>query len=145
MEGLLEPDTWQYWDGKRWQGSPSRAVPLIDATRGVSQTLSVFPRGGRWYAVSKRDEFLGTDLTIWSAPSPKGPFDDGRTIARIPSNSETGQLRYMPLAHPDLSSDPSTIVISYSRNNTDTSKVVNNPFLYRPQFLEAPLPTGRQQ
>lgn len=145
MEDLLEPGTWQYWDGKRWQGSPGRAAALIDATRGVSQTLSVFTRGGRWYAVSKRDEFLGTDLTIWSAPSPTGPFDDGTRVARIPSNSETGQLRYMPLAHPDLSPDPSTVVISYSRNNTDTNKVVEDPFLYRPQFLEARLPTGRQQ
>ena len=66
-------------------------------------------------------------------------------MARIPSNSETGQLRYMPLAHPDLSPDPSTVVISYSRNNTDTTKVVEDPFLYRPQFLEARLPTARQQ
>ena len=145
LEDLLHPGSWQFWDGRRWQDSPRRAAELIPATRGVSQTLSVFPRGDRWYAVSKRDEFLGTDLTIWSAPSPTGPFDDGTTVARIPSSSTSGELRYMPLAHPGLSDDPASVVVSYSRNNTDTEKVVGDPFLYRPQFILVPLPTGRQR
>ena len=57
----------------RWQASASKAKELIPADQGVSQTLSVFPRNGRWYAVSKRDEFLGTDLVVWSAPRRPDP------------------------------------------------------------------------
>ena len=139
-DGLLDRSMWQYWDGSRWQRSARKAQVLIAADQGVSQTLSVFQRGGRWYAVSKRDEFLGTKLVIWSAPAPTGPFDSGTPVAEIPSNLDKGELRYMPLAHPDLIPDPRTVLVSYSRNNTDVKKVEADPFLYRPQFLRVALP-----
>jgi hypothetical protein len=62
---------------------------LIPAVRGVSQTLSVFQGGDRWYAVSKRDDYLGTDLVIWTAPSPTGPFRATPPVARIPPDRDS--------------------------------------------------------
>jgi hypothetical protein len=140
IANITDTAKWQYWDGHAWQKSASRAKELIAADQGVSQTLSVFPRNGRWYAVSKRDEFLGTDLVVWSAPSPTGPFDSGTVVGHLPSDLKTGELRYMPLAHPDLMPDPASVLVSYSRNNTDLQKVENDPFLYRPQFVRVSLP-----
>ena len=140
VDGLLDPSTWRYWDGRTWQRSASRAKQLIAADQGVSQTLSVFERKGRWYAVSKRDEFLGTDLVVWSAPAPTGPFDSGTVVGKLPSDLKSGELRYMPLAHPDLMPDPASVLVSYSRNNTDLKKVEDDPFLYRPQFVRVTLP-----
>lgn len=137
---ILKQDRWRYWDGARWQGKASNAVKLIPAVGGVSQTLSVFHQGGRWYAVSKRDEFLGHDLVIWTAPGPAGPFTASQALAAIPSDSATGMLRYMPLAHPDLLPEKGTIVVSVSQNNTDIDKINVNPFLYRPRFLRVDLP-----
>lgn len=137
---LLHSDRWQYWDGHSWQHDASRAKMLIPAQGGVSQTLSVFERGGRWYAVSKRDEFLGTDLVVWKARSPTGPFDSGTKVASLPSDLQSGALRYMPLAHPALLADPGSVLVSYSRNNTDAAKVEGDPFLYRPLFLRVRLP-----
>ena len=141
-EQLLRQQAWRYWDGRRWQADPDRASDLVPARGGVSQTLSVFPRGDRWYALSKRDEFLGSDLVVWSAPSPTGPFDGGTTVARIPSEVAAGRLRYMPLAHPDLLPAPGSVVVSYSRNDTDVRAVEADPFRYRPEFLRVPLPTA---
>ena len=135
-----DPRRWSYWDGERWQDRASDASVLIAAEGGVSQTLSVFERDGRWYAVSKRDEFLGSDLVIWSAPGPTGPFVAGPPVARIPTDEASGTLRYMPLAHPDLLPQRGSVVISYSQNNTDVDKVEDDPFLYRPRFLRADLP-----
>lgn len=143
-EDIAKPNRWRYWDGQSWQRQASRAVVLIPADGGVSQTLSVFEQGGQWYAVSKRDEFLGSDLVIWSAPGPTGPFTAGPAVADIasdiPSDGASGTLRYMPLAHPDLLPKDGTIVISYSQNNTDVSQVQDDPFLYRPRFLRVDLP-----
>ena len=139
-DDLLDVTTWRYWDGSAWVKDPKRSVALIPADQGVSQTLSVFEQDGRWYAVSKRDEFLGSELVIWSAPGPTGPFVAGPSVASIPSDVNAGRLRYMPLAHPDLLPQKGTVVVSYSRNNTDTEKVEANPFLYRPRFLRAQLP-----
>jgi len=139
-DDLVDTSKWRYWDGRRWQSKASRAKQLIAAEGGVSQTLSVFERDGTWYAVSKRDEFLGTDLVIWSAPGPTGPFTAGSPVARIPSDVDAGTLRYMPLAHPDLLPEDGSVIVSYSQNQTDVSKIDQDPFLYRPRFLRVPLP-----
>lgn len=139
-DDLLDTSKWRYWDGRRWQSRAAKAAELIPAEGGVSQTLSVFERDGRWYAVSKRDEFLGTDLVIWSAPRPTGPFTAGDPVAQIPSDEKTGTLRYMPLAHPGLLPEKDSVIVSYSQNRTDVSDIVEDPFLYRPRFLRVPLP-----
>ena len=137
---VIEQDQWQYWDGETWQADPARAQELIPAVGGVSQTLSVFERDGTWYALSKRDEVLGTDLVVWRAPHPWGPFDDGTVVGQLPSDAASGELRYMPLAHPDLLPKEGTMVVSYSRNRTDVGEVIADPFKYRPRFLRLRLP-----
>ncbi|MCW2771597.1 MAG: hypothetical protein JWR27_3030 [Aeromicrobium sp.] len=139
-DDILNPRRWRFWDGDSWQSQASRATTLVPAQGGVSQTLSVFEQDGRWYAVSKRDEFLGSDLVVWSSPGPTGPFVPGPVVAEIPSDERTGTLRYMPLAHPDLLPRKGSVVVSFSQNNTDVGKVDDDPFLYRPRFLRIDLP-----
>ena len=137
---VLRLATWEYWDGGAWVDDPAQAQELIPAVGGTSQTLSVFEEDGRWYALSKRNEYLGSDLVVWSATSPSGPFDGGTTVAFLPSDPARGRLRYMPLAHPDLLPEAGTVVVSYSRNSTAVGRIANNPFLYRPRFLRVTLP-----
>jgi hypothetical protein len=140
VDDLLEPTAWRYWDGSRWQRDADRAAVLVPAVGGVSQTLSVFEQGGRWYAISKRDEVFGTDLTVWTAPGPTGPFTPSPALAQIPSDAVTGTLRYLPLAHPDLLPRPGTVVVSYSQNDTEFTDVLADPRRYRPRFLRVRLP-----
>lgn len=136
---LLTTSRWRYWDGGQWVRRAGDAATVLPGD-GVSQTLSVFSQSGRWYAVSKRGEFVGSDLAIWSASSPTGPFTDPVVVDSIPSDAATGTLRYMPLAHPDLLPRPGTVVVSYSENNTDPSVVADDPRRYRPRFLRVRLP-----
>ena len=77
---------------------------------------------------------------IWKAPAPTGPFVPSAPLARIPSDSANGLLRYMPLAHPDLLPEPGSVVVSYSRNVADLDRLQRDPYLYRPRFLRVPLP-----
>lgn len=137
---VANQSAWRYWDGRRWQADAARAAVLVPAQGGVSQVLSVFHRDGSWYAVSKRDDYLGKDLVIWKAPAPTGPFVASAPLADIPSDSENGLLRYLPLAHPDLLPDDDSVVVSYSRNVADLRRLRENPTLYRPRFLRVPLP-----
>ena len=99
---FLRQERWRYWDGSDWSRDPDVAAELIGSHGGVSQSLSVFERDGRWYAVSKRDEMLGTELTVWSAPGPTVPFTASFAGAQLPSEASTGTVRYMALAHPEL-------------------------------------------
>jgi hypothetical protein len=138
---FLDQARWQYWNGWQWVADPDSAAPLIAADGGVSQTLSIFSDRGRWYAVSKRDEWLGTDLTIWTAPAPIGPFVATSVVAHIPSDPATGMMRYMPLAHPDLLPRSGSVVVSYSENNLRLGVILADPRLYRPRFIRVPLPS----
>jgi len=128
----------RYWDGQRWQKDPDRAATLISQDEGVSQTFSVFRDGDTWYALSKRDDFAGTDLVLWTAPGPTGPFRPGEALAQIPSTDSV--LRYMPLAHPELLPKKGTMVVSVSRNTSDLERIPQDPSLYRPEFLRIDLP-----
>ena len=139
-EDVEHPETWDYWDGRTWQHDAARAEAVIAAQGGVSQTLSVFERDGRWWVVSKRDEFLGHDLVVWSSRSPTGPFSASDPVAQIPSDLTHHLVRYMPLAHPDLLPTPGHVIVSVSQNSDDPALLAADPVLYRPRFFQIALP-----
>jgi len=135
IDDVTDMSRWQFWDGHAWQKDASKAATLIPAVGGVSQTLSVVEQHGTWYAISKRDDFLGSDLVVWSSPTPEGPFTAGPALAHIPSSADGTTLRYMPLAHPDLLPKDGTMVVSVSRNSDSLALIDQDPTRYRPYFL----------
>lgn len=137
---VFDTGAWEYWDGQMWSSDPGSAVPLIPAVGGVSQTLSVFAEDDTWHAVSKRDDYLGSDVVIWSAPAPSGPFTEAGVVASRPSDLAEGRLAYAALAHPTLFPEEGTMVISVSHNTTDPAALEDDPTLYRPEFFRVPLP-----
>lgn len=137
---VVDIESWEYWTGDDWSTEEGSATAVIPAVGGVDQTLSVFAEGATWYAVSKRDGYLGSDVVIWSAPAPTGPWTATEVAAARPSHPESGILRYAALAHPALFPEQGTIVLSVSNNNTDPDAVAADPTLYRPEFFRVPLP-----
>ncbi|MCD6640101.1 MAG: DUF4185 domain-containing protein, partial [Nocardioides sp.] len=140
LHEVTDQGRWAYWDGDAWSPDPDDAVELIPAVGGTSQTLSVWQSGDTWYALSKRDEFLGSHVVVWTAPSPSGPFTAHDPVAELPSDLQRGLLRYMPLAHPDLLPRVGTVVVSYSNNRANPDEVTADPLRYRPRFLRVRLP-----
>lgn len=137
---VMRPRRWTYWDGSSWSTSEDDAVELIDSAEGTSQTLSVWEQDGTWYALSKRHDLIGDEVVVWTAPAPTGPFTAQPPLAHLPSDFESGELRYMPLAHPDLLPEPGTVVISWSNNRSDVDEIIENPYEYRPRFKRVELP-----
>jgi hypothetical protein len=139
-DDVLRISQWRYWDGSAWSREPTAAAGLLPGNEGVSQTLSVFHQGGRWYALSKLGGDLGDTIAIWTAPGPTGPFTLAGPVATALADTAHGEVTYMPLAHPQILREPGTMVVSYSRNNVDLDKVRADPTLYRPRFLRVDLP-----
>ena len=138
---ILDRATWRYWTGAAWSTSEKEASEVIAPAGGVSQTFSVFVHAGQWYAVSKLDGDLGSNLAVWPAASPHGPFGKPVTVGLIPNTTDPSVLRYMPLAHPEvIQARPNTVVVSVSRNTEDLALLLKYPLLYRPYFLDIPLP-----
>lgn len=140
VDQVLDQQNWEYWNGLAWQRSPFGAQILIPAVGGVSQTFSVVFKNGKVYAISKRDEAIGTDLVVWVANRPEGPFYASHTVAYIPSDTANRLWVYMPIAHPEMLPSDDSVVVSVSQNSDDLARVVANPQLYRPRFMQITLP-----
>ncbi|MGY1741850.1 MULTISPECIES: DUF4185 domain-containing protein [unclassified Blastococcus] len=147
---LMDGSAIEYWDGSAWQADSSRAVPLIGAEEGVSQTLSVNLVDGRWLAYSKLGGDIADEAAIWSADAPTGPFvarpvlsSPGGLPDRVdptqdPEDRPVGYLQYTPLAHPGIPTVPGAMLVSVSRNVTDYDMLLAQPQLGRPLFSEVP-------
>ena len=109
-----------------WQEGFDRAAPVLPAQGGVSQTLSVDRIDGRWVAVSKRDGDLGNFVYVWTAPTPYGPWTPRRGVA-APAGFDTGELQYAPLAHPEVPLANGNLLVSISRNTTDSEAAAERP------------------
>lgn len=127
--------TWEFWDGVRWQAEPSRAVPVIPAEGGVSQTLSVDRVGGAYVAVSKKDGDLGSTVATWTSASPVGPWTVSEAL-EAPFLTGEDEYAYAPLAHPEMSLPSGNLLVSISRNTTDLARLRQDPTIGRPQFAE---------
>ena len=130
---------WQFWDGQRWQADLDQSAAVLPAQGGVSQTLSVDRIDGKWVAVSKRDGDLGDFVYVWTAPEPYGPWTPQKGIA-APAGFDTGELKYAPLAHPEVPLADGNLLVSISRNTTDPQQLFADPEVGLPEFAEVPMP-----
>lgn len=130
---------WQFWDGHAWGSAMGRAAAVLPAQGGVSQTLSVDRIDGQWVAVSKRDGDLGDFVYVWTSPTPYGPWSPRKGVA-APAGFDTGNLKYAPLAHPEVPLADGKLLVSISRNTTDPQRLLDDPEVGRPVFAEVERP-----
>lgn len=132
-------DKWQFWDGDQWQSDMKRATAILPAEDGVSQVLSVDPTGDGFVAVSKRGGDVANFVYTWTAPTPVGPWTSRQSIP-APAGFDTGDLKYAPLAHPEVPLKSGKLLVSISRNSTDFERLLDNPDVGRPEFAEVTIP-----
>lgn len=131
---------WQFWDGTRWQSDLEKARPVLPASEGVSQTLSVSRTHGQYVVVSKKDGDLGDFVYTWSSRSPTGPWR-GRQGVKAPYGVNQDELQYAPLGHPEIPLESGKLLVSISRNTTDLRKLLREPEqVGRPVFTEVEIP-----
>ncbi len=135
---VSEPGTrsaWRFWDGSSWQKERDRAAAVIPSDGGVSQTLSVQATGGQFVAVSKRNGDAANFVYKWTAPEAQGPWTPIKEF-EAPAGYDTGKLEYAPLAHPEVRLDTGDLLVSISRNTTDLQRLVSDPEVGRPEFVQ---------
>ncbi len=130
---------WQFWDGSGWQRDQRAAAAILPAEGGVSQTLSVDRIDGQFVAVSKRDGDLGNFVYTWTSETPYGPWTPKSGVP-APSGSDSGDLQYAPLAHPEISLADGKLLVSVSRNTADLERLLETPEVGRPTFDEVDRP-----
>jgi hypothetical protein len=130
---------WQFWGHGAWHSGTAAATAVLPAERGVSQTLSVDRVDGRFVAVSKRDGDVGDFVYTWTAAHPWGPWQPHRAV-KAPAGFDTGDLKYAPLAHPEIRLASGRLLVSISRNTTSLQRLFDDPQVGRPYFVEVDRP-----
>lgn len=137
----------EYWDGATWQSDGSLAAPVVGAVTGPAERLSVDLVDGRWVMFSKKGGDLANTAAVWTADQPTGPFT-ATEVLDSPFESDDLEsddvddkiIQYMALAHPEIPTDPGTMIVSVSRNFTDFASLLKTPRRAVPLFSQVPRP-----
>ena len=128
---------WRFWGGQAWQSDVARAKPVLPSEGGVSQTLSVDRVGGGFVAVSKLDGDIANFVYKWTAPEAWGPWSPVKEV-KAPGGLDSDSYEYAPLAHPEVSLASGRLLVSISRNTSDFQRLLDDPEVGRPTFVELP-------
>jgi hypothetical protein len=75
--------------------APTAAAEPVYDPGGYSAGLEVALVAGTWYAVTKVDDFFGSNLDILTAPRPTGPWTVGASF-KVPAKPTRGRTRTTP-------------------------------------------------
>jgi hypothetical protein len=135
--GQVGAAPYQYWNGSSWSASRATAQPVHDPG-GYSYAMNNAFVAGRWYGITKVNEFFGAQIDILTAPDPTGPWTIGASVA-VPTKPAAGQNTYNADLIGQLYAG-GRVIISWSNNNFDYAPVAADPSLYRPTFADIQLP-----
>jgi hypothetical protein len=136
----LDMDAWEFWrqgdDGPRWTSKPGPAAAVFE-DGGTNISISKVPGVEGWLALYI-PHGLGTDIIVRHAPRPEGPWSAARKVYSCP---EAGSklLVYAAKLHPELTTRPGQLVITYCRNTGSLAEHVRRPDIYFPQAVEVQL------
>ena len=133
-QDLFEP--WEYWDGAGWSPNSLTSARLLD---GISNEFSVHATENGYVLVGQ-DHGINPDVIACRAGAPEGPWEACRTVFETPE-TQGNVFTYNAKAHPQLGAE-GTLVISYNVNTTSFAQHFANIDIYRPRFVEVPLPDG---
>ncbi len=135
--------SWTYFSGTGWTPAASAATPIensvqAEAHLSVSRITGAFGVG---YALVYMPSLGSTRVTTAFGCSPVGPFGPPQAIYTTPEPSQyppiDGVITYGAHAHPELSSSPNTLVISYDVDPVGRKGLsVRDASIYRPRFID---------
>jgi trimeric autotransporter adhesin len=122
------PSTWEFWTsagGGTWATgaenltSSAGLLAVLSDSPGVENSLSAHLVGGQYRLVSKAAGTFGSDITVWTASAPAGPWAQGTVFGRAPYGSPTAEDQtYITLGHYDLPKVGQQWLVSTSRNQS---------------------------
>lgn len=129
---------WSYYDGNGWTADAAAAVPIENI--GTTTHFSVSKVGNLYIFIAK-SSWMTNEITAAFGCSPVGPFGPSQPIYGTPEGAEYpsgyGVVTYGAFAHPELSTLPNTLVVSYDVGAAGPlSSSITDSSVYRPRFVD---------
>jgi hypothetical protein len=127
-------DQWRFYSAGEWSTDFNKSSRLC-SDMANEFSVSYLPAIGK-YMVVYTEKGFSKNIATRFAPDPWGPWSAPRRIYACPE-ADRGQdvFCYGAKGHPDLSSAPDEIIVTYVANSLDFAKVAADATLYRPRFL----------
>ena len=129
LGALFEPP--DYWTGSSWSSNRSAATPVIPRSGRFASPTQIIHKNGKWLAVTKLDDWWGSEILIESAVHPTGPYTtlERRPVrAKCDDECNTYFSSWIDGQNLGRANDPLIISLSHNRWDGEASHV------YRPTF-----------
>jgi len=127
-------DRWRFYSAGKWSTDFNTTSSLC-SDMANEFSVSYLPAIGKYIVVYSEKGF-SKNITMRLAPDPWGPWSAARRIYACPEADRSEDVFcYAAKGHPDLSSAPDEIIITYVANSLDFAQVAADATLYRPRFL----------
>lgn len=125
---------WRFWSGGKWGSSFEQAAPLFDGV-ATEFSISYIPGIKRYAAVYTAMGISGI-IVVRLSPTPEGPWGEPIKVYECPDRLwHKATYSYAAKGHPELSSSPNELVVTYATNSTDFPDLFNDARLYWPRFV----------
>lgn len=129
---------WRFFSNGKWVDDFSKVQRLFG---GIANEYSVnyMPDVGKFVVVYSQG---GSSRNIYArfSPTPHGPWSRPVTIYRCPETDKNSRiLWYAAKAHPEISTGPGRLVVSYVTNSMRFEDLEEDASIYLPRFIEIEL------
>jgi Domain of unknown function (DUF4185) len=136
-EGLGDFAQWQFLANGAWQKDHRKVTPVF---RDVGSEFSVSWLPARKAYAAVYSEGISGKIVVRLAPALTGPWGSPVLVYRCPEMDwPTKAFAYAAKAHPELTSAPDELLITYAANAWDFWDLFKNPRLYWPRFVRVKL------
>jgi hypothetical protein len=116
----------EYWSADGWTRDRSARTPVFTAEQSMPVSVERF--GDTYVAVSDENDWFGSDVAVYTAPAPQGPWQEA---LRYTPDTKCGDdcNNYGAFVLPELHGDQ--VVIAHSNNAWDMDNAFDDASLYR--------------
>jgi len=112
-----------------------QAGPICEDVAGEF-SVSYQPAVGR-YVLVYTEGGLSENIALRFSPRPQGPWGPAARVYRCPEAGWDAKIFcYAGKGHPEISSGPQDLIVTYVANSTDFALLESNARLYRPRFIK---------
>ncbi len=128
---------WTFYGNGAWQSKVSK-LGSVGPAFGSEFSVSWVP--GRSQYVAIYTVGVTGNIRLRHAPSPEGPWSEPQHIFLAPEmKTQEHVFSYGGKAHPELTSNPNELIITYAASSLTPFELAEDPRLYWPRFVRVDL------
>jgi hypothetical protein len=134
VEELGDFKAWRFFADGEWVAEVDRAGSICE---NVAAEFSVsFQPSLEKYVLVYSEGVLSGSIAVRLSPTPHGPWTSPRRVYRCPEAKQDPRLFcYAAKGHPEISSTPEELIVTYASNSMDFQIIQSDANLYLPKFL----------